>query len=420
MSRRVAPSELDFSSLLPLGVQGQSRMRTFAPNNGNTFTAVNNVINIPLNSTGWLDSQHSYLNFNVALVGAGNLGFDGSTQSLIQTLRLIGSNGEVLEEIQNYNTVQAAFQDLQCSQNHTDSHLNAMERATTTTGVPTVTAAGNYDVSLKLMSALLNSGKYCPLGWLSGGGLSVELTLATNADCLTQTLPNNDATYSITNVRYAAQIVETSQDFNEAFTQMLQQQGGVQWHGVTPRVFNANFAGGTTETTVSVACRLKSIKSLFTILRPNNQFSINEATQCQRSLLGLNSYSVKVGSKTFPQAPLTKGTEFYAELVKSMMPLGDTRSANRMNFTRYNAAVYTDALAAGTVTQGFAGLDYETYAQSSGILESGIDTSSLALPITVEMKFAAATPAGNIRCTHVALCDCIFTLDAAGILSVST
>ncbi len=90
-----------------------------------------------------------------------------------------------------------------------------------------------------------------------------------------------------------------------------------------------------------------------------------------------------------------------------------------MNFARYNANVYTNATAAGTVTQGYAGLDYEVYAQSSSILESGIDSSSLSLPINVDMKFAAATPAGNIRCTNVILADIIFTLDATGILSAS-
>ena len=111
--RRIAPSEVDFSRLLPLGVQGSSRMRSFQPNNGNTFSATDNVVNIPLNSTGWLDAQHSYLTFTAAIAGTGNVGFDGGAQALIRTLRLIGSNGEVLEEIQNYNVVQAAFSDLQ-------------------------------------------------------------------------------------------------------------------------------------------------------------------------------------------------------------------------------------------------------------------------------------------------------------------
>ena len=174
-----------------------------------------------------------------------------------------------------------------------------------------------------------------------------------------------------------------------------------------------------TEATTSVACRLKSIKSMFTLLRVPNQFDINQATICQRSLLNMNSYSVKVGAKQYPQQPLQNGTEMYAETIKSIGPLGDVRGANRMNYARYNATNYADATTANTATSGFVGLDYEVYAQATDILESGLDTSSLALPINVEMKFAGAVPAGNIRVTNVALCDVIFTLDSQGILSSS-
>ena len=428
MAKRIAPTELDYSKLLPLGVAGTSRMRSFKSTNGTEFSATNSVINIPLNSTGFLDAAHSYLNFKVTLTGTGNVAFDGGSQALFQTLRLIGSNGEELERIDNYNTIQAAFSDLQCSENHTSSYLNAMERHTKTPGLPELATAASYECSVKLMSGLLNCGKYLPLGWLSGGGLTLELTLAPNADCLHQALGNTNAAYTVTNVHYNAQIVTPSSDFNNAFTQLLQRQGGVQFHGVTPRTFNSNFTGNVSEATVSVACRLKSIKSMFTILRVPDQFSVNQATQCQRSLLGMNSYSVKVGAVQYPAQPLQSGTEFYAETAKAIGPLGDVRSANRMDHARYNKSTYTKAdatptpdvvLTADAVTSGFVGLDYETFAQASSILESGLDSSSLALPINVDMKFASAVPAGNIRVTNVILADVIFTLDSQGQISAS-
>ena len=57
----------------------------------------------------------------------------------------------------------------------------------------------------------------------------------------------------------------------------------------------------------------------------------------------------------------------YAESVKALMPLVDTQSANRINYLRYNNAVYTggEAGEAATVTQGFVGQDFEVFAQSN-------------------------------------------------------
>ena len=422
MTQRIAPQEVDFSKLLPLGIQGSSRMRSFQPNNGNSFNATNSIINVPLNSTGWLDTQHSYLHFTLTLAGTGNIGFDGSAQAVIKTLRLIGSNGEELERIDEYNVVQAAFCDLQASTDHSNSHLNAMERQTLTVGQPATAAApASYDVSIKLMSALLNCDKYLPLGWLSGGGLSIEITLDTYNNALFQAAGNTDATYTVTNVQYNAQIVETSTEFNEAFSAMLQRQGGVQWHGTTTRSYQTSITGPGTQYTVSVASRLKSIKSLFTILRPENQFGatpINQTSISQRCLCGLNKYSVKVGSKTYPQQPLTKVSEMFAETVKAIGPLGDCRSANRMNYANYARSAYT-LLAAGNVASGFIGIDYETYAQASSILESGLDTASQSLPINIELGFPVGPAAGVCKVTNVALVDVIFTLDSQGLISAS-
>ena len=98
MTQRVAPKSLDYSSLLPLGVKGVSKARKFQANNGATFDATNNIIRIPLNSTGFLDGQHSYLSMTVTLTSpaAGNLTYDGGPHALIRQLRIEGSDGNFL------------------------------------------------------------------------------------------------------------------------------------------------------------------------------------------------------------------------------------------------------------------------------------------------------------------------------------
>ena len=96
---RRAPSGVNYANLLPLGTRGTAKARKFMPNNGNTFTSQNNIIRIPLNSTGFLDTEHSYLSFNIqcttAVAAAAGVGvkLDGGANALIRRLRIEGSDG---------------------------------------------------------------------------------------------------------------------------------------------------------------------------------------------------------------------------------------------------------------------------------------------------------------------------------------
>ena len=177
---RVPPASLDYSRLLPLGVKAVSKARKFQPNNGSEFTSTNNIVRIPLNTTGFLDCAHSFLAFTVVITGSTAskyTSWDGSAHSIVKTLRLIGSDGAELEYIQNYNVIRQAMADLQVGSNHSATLGNAMEGAPTTVGDATTNKIGTADgggadfqrgFSIKLMSALLNNSKYLPLGYVAG------------------------------------------------------------------------------------------------------------------------------------------------------------------------------------------------------------------------------------------------------------
>ena len=155
MSDRKAPSAVDFSHLLPLGVKGTSKGRSFMPNTAGPYTSTNNIIRIPLNSTGFLDGNHSYLSFDCLFgsAGGGTQGFDGSAHSLIRQLRIEGSDGSELERVDNYNVIQSSMSDLQVGQDHAGTILNELDDTVPVAGVPTVYAAATtVSVCLKLMS----------------------------------------------------------------------------------------------------------------------------------------------------------------------------------------------------------------------------------------------------------------------------
>jgi len=162
--QRVAPKAVRFDDLLPLGVKGVAKARSFQPNNGATFNATNNIIRIPLNSTGFLDGQHSYLSMQVTFTSAagGTMTYDGGPHALIRQLRIEGSDGSELERVDNYNVIHAAMADLQQSDNHATSVTDVLGfYLNGGAGLPTAIASGtSVQVSLKLMSGLLNNSKY--------------------------------------------------------------------------------------------------------------------------------------------------------------------------------------------------------------------------------------------------------------------
>ena len=159
---RVPPSSVDYSKLLPLGVKGVSKARKFQPNNGSTFTSTNPVIRIPLNSTGFLDAQHSYLSFTCTFTksDANSCCIDGGGQGIIRQLRMEGSDGSELERVDNYNVIWNVMTQCQVGENHSATLMNAMEAVPTDAGDNTSvtnTHGQSRGSSVKLMSALLNN-----------------------------------------------------------------------------------------------------------------------------------------------------------------------------------------------------------------------------------------------------------------------
>ena len=100
---RVLPKTLDYTDVLPLAVESRSRRRTFFPVNGQTFNSDGaNIIRVDLSSDALLDTQHSYLRFDVTPAG-GTIGIDAAGgHAFIKRLR-VEQSGTVLEDINSYN-----------------------------------------------------------------------------------------------------------------------------------------------------------------------------------------------------------------------------------------------------------------------------------------------------------------------------
>ena len=76
----------------------------YSPNTGLTYRN-GQTIKFLLNSTGFIDPYGTYLNFDIYNIDKKPLQFDGSAHSLISSL-IISSNGNVIEEINDYDIIQ--------------------------------------------------------------------------------------------------------------------------------------------------------------------------------------------------------------------------------------------------------------------------------------------------------------------------
>ena len=211
------------------------------------------------------------------------------------------------------------------------------------------------------------------------GGLVLELTLDTDANCLF-TNGNTASTYSVSDVNYVGQMVEFEERFNQSFRSMLSQQGGIQFHGTTYRSHQYNFTSAASgSAVVPVAERSKSIKALYTIFRRSDVLNDDEKYAISRRCSNdVENVQWKIGSNVFPSQPVkgssTDKSQFVAELVKAVSSLGDVRMGSVINNT--NFAIIDVSAAFGTA---FYGLDLESYAAASDILESGESTPEWAL-----------------------------------------
>ena len=103
-----APNSVNYGDQLPLGIEAKSQKRLFFPTTGDTYTPNSNTIcRIDENYDGLLDTQQSFLEFDLTNTSANTCSFDLG-QPVIKKLT-ISSGGVVLEEIHDYNALVAGI-----------------------------------------------------------------------------------------------------------------------------------------------------------------------------------------------------------------------------------------------------------------------------------------------------------------------
>ena len=245
----VAPSSVNYSDQLPLGIEAESHRRLFFPSTGDQYSDTGtNIIRIDVNADAFLDTSQSYLSFKLRSFCTKAMKLDLG-QPVIKKLT-VSSGGVVLEEIQNYNQLiggilvpsQAGYgnlheQSLNCNigcesgfeGNFSDANggyfqsrnnstaRTASNGAAVLSADSTGTAGDGQQITCcyKLVSGLLDNDKYLPLSLLNAGvTIEIELAPGNEIGCSAQS-DNADIKYHLSEVRYAAHLINLSREFSD-------------------------------------------------------------------------------------------------------------------------------------------------------------------------------------------------------------
>ena len=402
--QRKAPKSVDYSDILPMAIPSSSNRRKFFPNNGETFSPIStNIIRIDVNADSMLDAAHSYLEITIRNDVAAGGGGAGANQVLfkdigcpyIKRLR-IESGGVTLEDIHEYGRLYAMLELAQFSvDNFTNENGVLLGQSNQLANVGALNATvqnnpnycGHHDDNViidnattrtfcvPLVSALLNCEKYIPL-ILANAGITLEITLAPNIEvgvCGTSVDPPVAIAplYSVSKCCYNAHLVDLDRSFYDALRMEMAVSGSISLNGQTWRHYSTQMNANTTNASINIPARQKSIKSIFTTFRNAtyntnadlNSFSIGVFQRQQ-----LTSWQYRIGSVNYPQSAIevsdTNLSPSLCEVLKAFGKLGDISTNTCMNPTTYGANV--DAPLSNHNVQAFViGYDLEAFQKSA-------------------------------------------------------
>jgi hypothetical protein len=144
------------------------RSVSFFPSGSDNYSSTSGVkvIKIKLNGTDWLDPSTVKVMFTINNT-TDTMNFLSGVHSFFRRLRIV-CNGQIVEDIDDYNRVCEMFNVLQSSSVRGNDEIESVQRWDGTGTDETLATGGTRRVGMKLCSGLLNQTKmlpirYCPL-----------------------------------------------------------------------------------------------------------------------------------------------------------------------------------------------------------------------------------------------------------------
>jgi len=276
----------------------------------------------------------------------------------------------------------------------------------------------------KLVSGLLDNDKYLPLVLMNAGlTLEIEFAPVNEVGCCV----GRDFSYQITQLRYAAHLIDLERSFYDRLRLVQQNSGGVlQIAGQSYRGFRGTIDDGSSQGAINCPARVRSIKSFFFgYKRATTQSKFNVSAMGHNNL---SEFQLSIGATRYPPTPnkcdaTSNKVGAYTELMKAFGKIGSTVHSDLLNGGNYmiGTGAAGDNDPSDRIPFSPFAIDLESFRHE---IENGIDSSSRALPITLHTQHTGAGGA-NIEagCNDVymyVLYDSLFYVNMDGSVSVSS
>jgi hypothetical protein len=432
------PEVLRYSkSLNALAIPAKQNLRKYYPETSRSgYTTTNRTIRIPISGNDvFIDTNRSSLTFTLTVTAATNPVFlDNSAYSVIDSLRVIDSNGMVLEEINQYNIMANRLADFNVPVDEREG-IKGRYAGMTNQGVPSLNGAFSFAAGttsrtfnlplvgsgiLNMTSKAHNGGVLLPIALTNG--LYIEINLVSNINDPFYTdaaAAGTLSAWTVNDISYDATVVSFDANVVRDLQAAAIQAGGIflssySYHG-------QQISSPSASVSLNMNERAKSIKSIYVTPRldsqNNNLTGTLFSSLAPTAATNINAY-LQLASMVWPNVAIQNTADAARELEKA---LGTSCSGivSREEFEDSTAADVVTTLSGGSQVLRFPrytiGFDLDTVSRE--MLEAGYDNQSSSIPIQINHVYDSA--AARTYVIH-SLVDMVVKLDpVAKSMSVS-
>lgn len=300
------------------------RSVSFFPSGSDTYSSTSGVkvIKIKLNGTDWLDPSTVKVMFTINNT-TGTMNFLSGVHSFFRRLRVV-CNGQIVEDIDDYNRVCEMFNVLQSSSVRGNDEIESVKRWDAAGADETLAAGGYRKVGMKLCSGLLNQTKMLPIRYCP---LEIELELVNQVG----DPQHGSSAWHLSDVQLKADLCTLDNALENSYAKHLFEGKALPINYSTyisqsQTLVDFNF-------TVNVARAVTRLKSIFLSMAGAN------ATSHDNFLKEFNNFwhpmttettpgaynggkevelHVQIGSKLYPEYPIRSASETFSQLRKTM------------------------------------------------------------------------------------------------------
>ena len=284
------------------------------------------VIKVRLNADGWLDPSTVKLQFTVNNKDATNaMTLLSSGNEYFRRVRVMVKSA-VVEDIDQYNRYAQMFQNFESEGVNRNKAIEGSRQwddweASAPEEIP---ASGKRNMSVKLLSGLLNQEKWIPLNWCP---VELELELVNNvADCQT-----GSTDWDLSNIQIKGDVCTLDNGMQNDYASHLLEGKALSLNYAT--YISQDQVVTNSEFSVNISRAVSRLKSLFisfqgtphanntTYLKDFNNFwhPMSSGTNGGEYDSGKElEFQVQIGSKLFPEYPIRSTSEFFSQLIKCL------------------------------------------------------------------------------------------------------